>query len=78
MHADKIVVLHEGEVVEEGSHEDLIARRGRYFNLWQRQVPDLARLLPEPSLDRAEESVISLEQGSKVLQARRSHGHAAG
>ena len=35
--ADIIVVLEQGEVVEQGSHEDLLAREGRYAHLWQRQ-----------------------------------------
>jgi ATP-binding cassette subfamily B protein len=35
--ADRIVVLEEGRVVEEGSHADLLARQGRYAALWQRQ-----------------------------------------
>jgi ABC-type transport system involved in Fe-S cluster assembly fused permease/ATPase subunit len=35
--ADQIVVLHEGEIVETGTHADLLARGGRYANLWTRQ-----------------------------------------
>ncbi|CUH89421.1 Putative multidrug export ATP-binding/permease protein [Phaeobacter sp. CECT 5382] len=38
--ADLIVVLEQGEVVEQGSHEDLLAREGRYAHLWQRQQAD--------------------------------------
>jgi ABC-type multidrug transport system fused ATPase/permease subunit len=34
--ADRIVVLDEGAIVEQGSHDDLMARRGAYFDLWQR------------------------------------------
>jgi subfamily B ATP-binding cassette protein MsbA len=32
-HADRIVVLEHGKVIENGSHEDLIARDGLYANL---------------------------------------------
>ena len=39
MSADHIVVLHRGEVLEEGTHEDLIRRRGKYFSMWKRQIP---------------------------------------
>ncbi|MGJ8590596.1 MAG: ABCB family ABC transporter ATP-binding protein/permease, partial [Yoonia sp.] len=35
--ADRIVVLEQGEIVEQGSHNDLLARNGRYAQLWQRQ-----------------------------------------
>lgn len=36
-HADRIVVLVNGEIVEEGSHEDLILRQGEYYRLYQMQ-----------------------------------------
>ncbi|MFC7494567.1 MULTISPECIES: ABC transporter ATP-binding protein [unclassified Nocardioides] len=35
--ADRIYVLHEGEVVEHGSHDDLMARDGRYAELYRLQ-----------------------------------------
>jgi len=36
--ADKIVVLYEGKIVEQGRHEELLARRGMYFELVQKQL----------------------------------------
>jgi ATP-binding cassette subfamily B protein len=36
--ADKIVVLHEGEIAEQGTHTELIAARGRYFELVKNQL----------------------------------------
>ncbi|MGY9046600.1 MAG: ABCB family ABC transporter ATP-binding protein/permease, partial [Rhodobacterales bacterium] len=35
--ADRIVVLQDGAVMESGTHDDLLARQGRYAQLWQRQ-----------------------------------------
>jgi ATP-binding cassette, subfamily C, bacteriocin exporter len=37
--ADKIVVLENGLVVEEGKHDDLITNRSHYYNLWKQQFP---------------------------------------
>ena len=31
---DRIVVLHEGRIVEQGNHHDLMARQGHYYNLY--------------------------------------------
>ncbi len=35
--ADRIVVLEDGVIVEEGRHDDLLEREGRYAHLWNRQ-----------------------------------------
>ncbi len=35
--ADKIIVLGNGKVLEEGTHEELIARRGAYWELYRSQ-----------------------------------------
>ncbi|WP_300016225.1 ABC transporter ATP-binding protein/permease [uncultured Roseobacter sp.] len=40
--ADKIIVLEQGEVVEQGRHEDLLEKGGRYAQLWARQQSDEA------------------------------------
>jgi len=35
--ADRILVIHGGRIVEEGTHGELLARRGRYYELYTRQ-----------------------------------------
>lgn len=35
--ADQIVMMHQGAVVEIGTHDELIARKGRYFALYRQQ-----------------------------------------
>ena len=36
-HADRIFVLSHGVIVEEGTHEELLEKRGRYYNLYRLQ-----------------------------------------
>lgn len=35
--ADKIVVLEKGKIVEEGKHEELLSKKGRYYDLYKGQ-----------------------------------------
>jgi len=37
--ADKVVVLDQGTVAEAGKHDELIANRGKYYELWKQQLP---------------------------------------
>ena len=41
-HADLILFLEQGRLVESGQHADLMARRGRYYSLYQQQGQDSA------------------------------------
>ena len=36
-HADQIIVLSHGEILERGTHQELLARKGRYFQLYTLQ-----------------------------------------
>ena len=36
--ADVIVVLHDGQIVEQGAHRDLIAADGRYARMYRQQA----------------------------------------
>jgi ATP-binding cassette subfamily B protein len=38
MRADKILVLYEGKIVEQGRHDELVERRGMYYELVQKQL----------------------------------------
>ncbi|PGH09255.1 hypothetical protein GX51_00697 [Blastomyces parvus] len=36
--ADQILVLHNGQVVECGNHEQLLSLKGRYWSMWRKQI----------------------------------------
>jgi ABC-type multidrug transport system fused ATPase/permease subunit len=38
--ADRVLVIHDGELVESGTHEELWARRGRYHSLFRASADD--------------------------------------
>jgi ATP-binding cassette subfamily B protein len=37
-HADRIYVLEKGNVIEQGSHEELVTRNGLYYAMWRQQI----------------------------------------
>lgn len=36
-HCDKILLLDEGEIAEQGTHGDLLKQKGKYYELWEMQ-----------------------------------------
>jgi len=36
--SDQIIVVHQGKVVERGTHKELLSLRGRYFTMWEKQT----------------------------------------
>jgi ATP-binding cassette subfamily B protein len=50
-HCDKILVLHKGRLVEQGTHEELLARKGLYHALYTLQFGETGRrtMAPQPS-----------------------------
>jgi len=38
MHADKIFVLEQGKIIEQGKHTDLLNEKGLYYAMWRQQI----------------------------------------
>ena len=38
--ADNIIVLDKGVIIEEGNHDTLILKKGKYFEMWEKQKPN--------------------------------------
>ncbi|WP_298153971.1 ABC transporter ATP-binding protein [Flavobacterium sp.] len=38
MHADRIYVLEQGNIIEQGRHEDLLNEKGLYYAMWRQQI----------------------------------------
>jgi ATP-binding cassette subfamily B protein len=49
--ADKIIVMHKGQVREIGSHQELLAQRGIYWKLYQLQYKDQELGVPHVGAD---------------------------
>ena len=50
MHAHRIYVLEKGQVVETGSHEQLLAEKGLYYAMWRQQIGERKIMSKEPAL----------------------------
>lgn len=45
MNADRIIVVDDGMILEQGTHESLISAGGKYSELWSKQVRDSTPVL---------------------------------
>lgn len=62
--ADQILVLHHGEIVERGSHDELMALGGRYFRMYQLQLGAGAAGAAETPVAFAEPTAAAVLQAS--------------
>ena len=44
MHADRIYVLEKGDVVETGTHENLLMEKGLYYAMWRQQIGERKKM----------------------------------
>lgn len=76
--ADQIVVLHEGQVSESGSHDELLALKGRYSSMWRKQIrAQRAAAEAQVLQDRAQRlrSAPGDDSSSQSDEDRNGHGH---
>ncbi|MBR5506898.1 MAG: ABC transporter ATP-binding protein, partial [Clostridia bacterium] len=52
--ADRIFFLENGIIVEEGNHQELTKKKGRYFELFQKQAQQIQKLAKEQELRQKE------------------------
>ncbi len=45
MHADVIYVLEKGEIIETGSHQNLLSQKGLYYAMWRQQVGERRNMI---------------------------------
>jgi ABC-type methionine transport system ATPase subunit len=64
-HSHKIIVLDKGQVAEQGTHAELINKKGLYFQMWNRQQKtnelqaDLSKLAAEEAAEAARQAAQS-------------------
>jgi len=51
---DRLVILDHGQIVEQGTHEELLRHGGHYAALWRRQSGGFIDVEPEARVDAAE------------------------
>jgi len=60
--SDKIIVLHRGRIVEQGTHEQLLAKKGLYHALYTLQFGETGRSSLDQVRQQAQEQLTTLEE----------------
>jgi ATP-binding cassette subfamily B protein len=58
LHATRIYVLERGRIVEEGSHAELVEKRGLYFAMWRQQIGERETIVTREIKD--EDSLVEI------------------
>ena len=80
-HADQILVVHDGQIVERGTHDELFRLNGKYVALWSKQLSkDVKDIGSTLHVDQKDEALIDLgaEGASATVQTAESSGDRRG
>jgi ABC-type transport system involved in cytochrome bd biosynthesis fused ATPase/permease subunit len=76
IHADEILVLNEGEIVERGRHEQLLAETGLYYEMWNQQLKNLeGEKLRDEKVAEEEEKKPAAAEPPKMPPHHHHHHH---
>jgi subfamily B ATP-binding cassette protein MsbA len=64
--ADQILILEGGEIVERGTHEELMRKQGRYYDLYTRQAELEANRFRNPGEEMEKESDSYDSEGARI------------
>lgn len=62
---DVIIVLDKGEIVEQGTYEELLEKRGEYYRLWEMQQGNI--VVKNDSVEKEAEVDIVEEDSDEVI-----------
>lgn len=69
-----IIVLKEGEVVEKGTHEELLREKGLYYSMWQQQ----ASLEAGVPLEEVDDVDVEVDEAIKLVAEEQAKAGSAG
>jgi ATP-binding cassette subfamily B (MDR/TAP) protein 1 len=69
VHANSIYVFKQGKVIEQGSHEALMAQKGNYYGLYSRQNPFYGEEEIDIEAEKAAEAIIPAQEAQLAGQA---------
>lgn len=64
---DNIIVMDQGTIAEQGSHEELLAKKGKYYQLWEMQQGNFN--VKEEKADKQEEALMEIPENTEDVMS---------